>query len=162
MSKIPVAALVLLPLISGCAHVSVSDSKRTSNASFNGDWEGVVTGTKERQKLPGWELTCGEVNLNLLVRVNDGVLSGYVKQNENISFETNLNKAGKFYIAIPKREKGYQSKPGSDTYLPSDEFHVFRGQLNPRTESGTGRYVHARNNMGMEGCKTPISFTKRS
>lgn len=163
MAKRFVRVFLLLPLlISACAHVSVSDSKRTSNASFDGDWEGVVSGTKARQQLPGWELTCGEVNLNLVARVKDGVLSGYIKQNENISFETNLSDAGKFYIAIPKKKKSYVAKPGSDTQLPSDEFHVFRGRLNPGTESGAGRYVLARNNMGMEGCRTPISFAKRN
>lgn len=74
-----VAAFLLFPLIGACGHISVSDAKRTSNASFNGDWEGAVTGTKYHQTLPHWKLTCGEVNLSLVARVEDGRLTGYTK-----------------------------------------------------------------------------------
>lgn len=154
-------ACLALPLIVACAHVSVSDRNRTDNTAFDGYWEGDVSGTKKEQKIPGWDLTCGAVKQTLVGRVEQGRFSGYLRQNENISFETNVNDAGRFYVAIPKKKKSYTPSPGSDATLPSEEFHVFRGQLDPASQAGKGRYVLARRNMLMEGCQTPIAFKKR-
>lgn len=150
-----------LPLIAACAHASVSDRNRTDNTAFDGYWEGDVSGTKKVQKIPGWDLTCGPVQLTLVGRVDQGKISGYIRQNENITYETNVNDAGRFYAAIPKKNKSYVPSPGSDATIPSEEFHVFRGQLDPATQTGSGRYVLARRNMLMEGCQTPIAFKKR-
>lgn len=155
------APLLLMPLLYGCGHVSVSDSRKTSNPAFDGRWEGKISGTKEEQKLPRYDLTCGKVVMQLLAEVEDGRMKAQVPRS-GLEFETNLNDAGKFYFAIPREERGYRTKPGSDDQLPSKEFYVFRGQLNPETQSGTGRFVHARRDMGMEGCQTPIVFTRNN
>jgi len=156
------ATPLFFSLLGACAHVSVSDSGRTSDTAYNGNWEVDISGTVYRQTLSGWDLRCSEIKATLVARVEDGKISGYLKRNENLSFETNLNDRGRFYVAIPKKEKSYVASPGSDTTLPSDEFHVFRGRLSPGSQSGSGRYVSARNNMGMEGCSTPITFKRRS
>ena len=154
------APLLVVPLLYGCGHVSVSDSRKTSNPAFDGQWEGKISGTKEEQKLPRYNLTCGKVLMNLVAEIENGRMKAQVPRS-NLKFETNINDAGKFYFAIPREERGYRTKLGSDYQLPSDEFYVFRGQLNPETQSGTGRYVHARRDMGMEGCRTPIVFTRK-
>lgn len=162
MSVKHITFYLFVMLLGACAHVSVPESRRTTNPAYDGYWEGDISGTTYRQYLSGWDLTCGEVVQTLIARIEDGRISGYLKRNENLSFETNLNDRGSFYVAIPKEEKGYVDSPGSDATLPSDEFHVFRGRLDPETQSGSGRYVSARNDMGMEGCSTPIIFKRRS
>jgi len=152
-------ALALLAL-TGCAHQSVDDGSRTDNSAFNGIWRGEVSGTSPSQFASNFELECGAVEMMLVAQVNGGVISAYVEDNENISFQTNLNDAGKFYFRIPTRPS-YQATAGSDvTFSKPKEFFVFRGRLNADAGTGSGHFVHASTDMAMDGCSTPIAFRK--
>lgn len=146
--------------LAGCAHVSVKDTKRTANPAFDGLWEGDIGGTSPKQSVGLWELTCGERDLDLVAQVADGVISGYLRQDENIAFTTNINDKGRFYYAIPKKPT-YTEAAGSDLAVSGNEFFVFRGRLNPDSNSGTGQFVHASSQMGMRGCTTGINFNRQ-
>ena len=146
--------------LSGCAHVSVSESKRTDSVAFDGLWQGEITGTKRQQTAAGsWQLTCGEVKLNVVIQVSSGVINGYLRQNENITFTTNLDDTGRFYAKTPKRSS-YTTSPSSDVDASGKEYYVFRGRLNPEVNAGTGEFVLASTQMLMGGCTTPIEFNR--
>ncbi len=146
--------------LSGCAHVSVSESKRTDSVEFDGLWQGEITGTKRQQTAAGsWQLTCGKVNLDVVIQVSSGVITGYVRQNENITFTTNIDDTGRFYAKTPKRSS-YRASASSDVGVSGKEFYVFRGRLNPESNAGTGQFVLASTQMLMGGCTTPIELNR--
>ncbi len=154
------STVVGLVLLSGCVHVSVSDGKRTQSTAYDGLWQGEITGTEPKQIAGHWELTCGEVNLNLVTQVNSGVISGYLRENENITFTTNVNDNGRFYARISKEETSYRETAGSDLSLNGREFFVFRGRLDPQNNNGKGQFVLASDQLGMGGCTTPVKFIR--
>ena len=146
--------------LASCAHVSVKDTKRTTNPAFDGLWEGVISGTSPQQSAGSWDLTCGPVKLHLVAQVDAGVMSAYVRQNENISFTTNINDNGRFYYAIPKKSS-YNEAPSSDISVSGKEFYVFRGKLDPASNSGKGQFVLASTQMGMGGCTTGMKLSRQ-
>jgi hypothetical protein len=151
-----VAGIVLM---AGCAHVSVSDSQRTTSVAFDGLWHGEINGTRQQQSAGSWELQCGKVNLNVVTQVDSGVISGYLRENENITFTTNLDDGGGFYAKVAK-ESSYREAPSSDISMTGKEYFVFRGRLDASSDSGKGQFVLASTQMGMGGCMTPIRFVR--
>ena len=152
--------LVCCMFLAGCGHVAVTDAQRTGNPAFNGAWIGDIDGTEFSQHAAGWEMECGELKATLYATVADGRMSGYLKENENISFETNLNDAGRFYAAVPKK-RGYRETAASDRAMRGKEFFVFRGQLDATEKTGKGRLVRASEDMAMEGCSTSMRLRQR-
>ena len=155
--------LACLQLI-GCSTIDISDKERTSVEQYNGLWIGVLEkpgsvqlsdlAYRSRSRIV---FTCGEIDTEIQARVNDGVITGTVDMEKEITFSSNINDRGKFYVEIP-RESTYTVNGRSR--FGGFEYHVFKGEFDLSGNSGSGVYISAFGSVSEGGCEYPIVFRK--
>ena len=148
----------------GCSTIDISDKERTSIEQYDGVWIGVLEkpGTIQFSDLAFGSnsdsvFTCNEIDAEIQARVNDGVITGTVNMEKEVTFSSNVNDHGKFYAEIP-RESLFLVNGRSR--FGGHEYHVFQGTFDLSANSGGGVYTSAFGSVSEGGCEYPIAFRK--
>ncbi len=121
---------------------------------LDGDWQALMGGTDSVQLVEGLRFDCSPFTDSFFMRVQDGVVAGFLQADENYSFTASINDSGYFKATIPTNSaytyKDAQVRRKSAIVL------VLEGSLSARDR--TGVFVIGDRELGGQGCKTDVRF----
>lgn len=106
------------------------------------------------QLVEGLRFDCTPFTDSFFMRVQNGVVAGFLQADENYSFTTRLDDKGRFKAVIPTNSE-YTYKDARVRHKSAIVL-VLRGSLSARDR--TGEFVVGDSELGGQGCKTDVQF----